>query len=251
MVRYFASFITVALLVSCGGPKKLTDGQRDEFASTLESAGRAQRSASSLKSSGRSNQATNHVFNSNGSDPIEAEMANKLKTCDATFYEPQSGQAMAPSDPFSQPMKMGFEIKGGNCPVSFTFVTAIAATGMSMNLAYEVLNPDFKKLNDVYGMTLNGEIKASESGASGGFKGKLMSQKHGEIPTEISLSGNNDSMELKMTWEFPTYTVELKAVGSQGKVEYFENGVSITEKEFQDLVAKGGSAFSQASVDKQ
>lgn len=249
MSRLITLAVAVAFVAGCGSKSKLTEEQRTEFNATLASAGRSQETANSLKP-GRNNSFRAEI---NSVDP-SAQMKSKLQGhCEAVPV----GTELSGGMDFSKPIKMGLEVKGASCPVTFKYITTMqmteAAASFGMDLAYEVKDEEYKKLNDVFAMTLAGEIKGNPKSQDGGgeLKGKMSSQKHGEIPTSIAMNKNRDLSELTLTWNFPGYDVELKAVEKDGKVEYFENGEKVDKEAFRKTLRQGGPAFNELSVENE
>lgn len=243
------TFLTLALslfVAGCGSKSKLTAEQKAEFTETLESAGRGQKVAqtSAKTSAGRVSAITRDV-DTKASD-IESKIYSKLQAsdCKYTFDEPKGLQEGKMDGSF----KMGYSVQGNSCPMNMKFSMETSGNGMSLDMSMLISDEELKKLNDVYGMTLAGKVTVSQSGnsasASGDFKGKILSSKHGEIPVRMSVSGNESGFELSYNVDMPKYSVEVKVAQSKGgKAEYSINGESLTEQEFSELMSKGGPGF--------
>jgi len=260
-MQKFVIFTVAALFMvaGCGGSKtKLTSEQKAEFADTLESAGRAQKvGKTGAQTSGRFSAIEGSTRSSSSQKDIEAQMYSKLQSadCDFKFSEPQSFDAgSSPMSALNQ--KMEWSVEGNSCPLVMNFSFTTTTSGqtendfkmkMAMDMNFTISDEELKKLNDVYAMTLKGEITADKNGANGSFDGKIKSVTHGDIPVSMKISGSKDSAEVSYNVDMPKYSVEMKmTVSKDGKPEYTLNGEKMTEQEFQDLMSKGGEGFTAA-----
>lgn len=244
------SALVAVSLAGCGGSgskAKLTESQKQEFASTLESAGRSQKVAENAQR----NSSAPRTLVVVPSPSAEEQMAAKLNgSCDFETIVPKGFDGGTVGFP-TGPQQQGIAVNGPRCPIQFKFLvtTTLSQTSMSlaMDLAYSVADGGYKALNDIFGMTLKGEFNANKTSGEGEFKGTMSSHKHGEIPFGMQMSGTENKIEIIYTWDLPSIPVEIKVVQNKGSQdpEIAMNGERMTVKQFQELIAKGGGAFTK------
>jgi hypothetical protein len=106
---------------------------------------------------------------------------------------------------------------------------------------FVAMNDDFKKLNDVIGASLKGSLSGNQNSGSGQFAGIITSQKVGQIPFEIKVSGTQKTVEATVNYHFPKYEVQLiMRTDSNGKQTYTLNGEEMSKQEAEAFAEKGG-----------
>ncbi len=250
----FISLAACFAVAGCGSKSKLTSEQKQEFSTTLEASGRAQKvGKTGAEASGRTGEISD--AKSSKQTDIESKLYSKMQgsSCDYKFQEPPKGFDQGGGFQMPSTTKVEWSVEGAGCPLTMKFSSEFGMSGIKLDISFKITDEELKNLNDVYAMTLKGEVKSDPQAqsASGSFKGSLSSVTLGEIPMSVDVSGNKDRSEQTMTWEMPKYTVEIKVVQTGKTIEYSLNGESMTEQEFKDLLQKGGEALSQAGGDQK
>lgn len=236
--------IAMLTVVGCGGPKnKLTDEQKKNFADIMESTGRSQQVAKQAQRNSPS-----QALQRSTSLPPDQQMLAKLRAGQCR-YQVTTPKKFDEGGAFtSGPIEQGFSVEGDGCPIQLSFAvkSELTQTDFTVNLdmSYSVNDDEYKKLNDVYAFRLKGEAKADRSGGRGDFSGAIGSQKYGDVPMVIKLSGDKDQMEWIYSFDVPNMPVEIRVVQKAGgALEITRNGETLTKAEFQALMNKGGDAF--------
>jgi|GEM_PF-6166373 len=187
---------------------------------------------------------------------VDQKMSRAIDTgsCHVESEEPKINKDQ-PLD-FSMRMK----INGEKCPlkafynIQNRFILEDNKIDMKMNMEinFEILSPDLAKENDIYSAAIQGGISVVGSNDSGTVNGKttgiILSNKYGKIQLEALVNGggsrSDSATESRLTLTIQDEITELveKVASNNGvsKSEYFLNGKSISEKEFDNFKRKLG-----------
>jgi hypothetical protein len=245
----------------CGkGLKPLTDDQKAVLSDTLASAGRSSGAAQDMGVAAKQDQHANLAATSastTSGDPTRQSMEGKLrdKKCEVDFKQsPPAGE-----------MDMGAlseKVSGGGCPVSLdmSFSSKGTASGQSVNAEfdfnwqYQVNDDDFRKLNDVDQVALQGSVQLQGSGDSSSgsasvhldIEGKFHSQVQGDIQVAFkgdmsgsqSASGVQGKGEIKARFDFTSFSAEYRVTSDGSKTQYFVNDQEVDPQAFMGDISK-------------
>ncbi len=200
--------------------------------------------------------------------PNESAMRSRLETSQCEIksnmgdgfggsFSSGSGDPSS-SMPSMELSKLNFDIHvaGAKCPVAMDLTLKIQAQRTSASAdfvwTYSVQDAEYRKLNDVTGADLKGGLKITgDSQGRGGdgdlnIKGKIVSQKHGDLPVELTgkmhmenASGQaRQSGEIALFVQFKDFGAELKQKMDGNKIQHFINSEEVTEQEFNEFVGK-------------
>ena len=242
MSRYLIGLMAVVALLSlaaCGkSPGALTDSQKTEFGTFMDSTGRAQKAVNAASPNPQTMAVAPTLENGDNGQNL---MSDKLQhNCGVNV---EGGEA-------------GFSMKadGAGCPVAMDMKMSMknsqSGTEVSAEINYSVKNPEYAKLNDVDSISMKQtmSIKGGES-TTGKFEmsGKIHSQSKGDVKLSGngSLDANKSSIKSDVTlrFEFSDYTVEFKVAQKDQDMTYTLNGDKISEKDFNEYFRRGGKAF--------
>lgn len=264
-MRSITLVVAALLVVSCGKDDKksqyspLNGEQKTKLGATLESAGRTSRSASIAQEMQKGN--FRSVVSTNDS---ATQMGRRMAgNCKVVFDA--SGNT---GDPLAASSKLKFVLgaSGAKCPVELSMNILVENVHTEDVLEvkteakgnYLVKDAEFKALNDIYGITFEGggpflrvEKNKGEGTSNLTINGKFNSQQYGDLPFDITSrgtvkggeKGGNGDIATVFTVKYPDYTAELKNVmifkeGEQPKNEYYLNGETLTQEEYNNWIEK-------------
>jgi hypothetical protein len=251
---------TVAGPADGGGIKRLDGTQKTSFEDTMGSM------AIAFSATRESQEVLGKKYGL-PEDPVKKEkMKSKMKgNCTITQVIPEPGDQV-PREEISS-----LSATGPACPINLDFRSRmyVAQTYIDANMAakYDVKDEEFKKINDVYGLSFAAKIYvtfgAGHVSGSGSGSGEILSQRFGTIAIgqnfTISSRGTTqqdyfiDSVEIT-TFRFTDFVVVLRGTssGSQGKTEthYYLNDEEISAEEYHGYMGGIGAQQSRSHDNK-
>ena len=157
--------------------------------------------------------------------------------------------------------KINIQVSGDSCPVSLSLQLEPHFDSQSFDLklscAFSVRDSSFSQLNDVDAMDLSGSMHVSGTPGSKfegttDIHGTIHSQKNGAVRLavtgtmsgEASVRSSSAKTETIARLDFPTFSVEMKAVTNGNSHHFWINDEEVTEQDFTQYFAKAGMSAS-------
>lgn len=255
LVKIALGVVVSAALVGCGKEVKekpmspLSAEQIDQLESLTRSMDQADEAVQRGKAASGAN-----VLNSlpKGNVGSARKMAEKLNKTVCEFQA-------SPETPGNGAIKQSYLIvKGSSCPITYEARTTTSESksefSSAITIDYQVVDNDYRQMNDIDEVKVEGTIGARAVNGGGEFFGTITGSAHsqviGNIQIElhnggkVSRSGGSQVVTLTLIYKGTTVVgkVETKydGNGDKGASSYWINGVPFAEKDFRDIM---GSAF--------
>jgi hypothetical protein len=277
-MKHFSWLCAGVLLLAIGCGKNLSDEQKAQFHSTMQSTGR---SMTAVATAGGHGGGQNALINAlagavDAKDEAKLKMASRLQQ--AVLENKCTISAVIPDALVFSAKNAGkasftLMATGAQCPVKMNFTLDFNTTidqmsgdlemRIGVDAMYQVVDAEYKKLNDVTGFEFKGNITFSQRGMTNHLlsialtadvKGKIHSESQGDLPLTLTSNiqgsqAGGASGELAVSLKYPDHSVTMKAqVGGDGKAKYTLNDDDISQAEFEQVIAEffGGTAPSKS-----
>lgn len=145
-------------------------------------------------------------------------------------------------------IRFSLTITGAACPVKANYDASmlVSDTQMTMDLGVNmaILDANLAAMNDVYGASIKGNLKADRQGGNGSLNGKILSQKFGEVVVSGSMQIRGDQnsavlsgvVSFNIKGEITEFGVTEHRSQNGINTSYSINGKSVTKQEFNETI---------------
>ncbi|MGZ3689177.1 MAG: hypothetical protein ACXWPM_02610 [Bdellovibrionota bacterium] len=144
------------------------------------------------------------------------------------------------------------KVAGDKCPISMNLNLAVSGSSGNASVAltwdYAVSDPAFRALNDVDSIHLGGSVNLSLSSSqvngSVDIKGKVHSQKQGDINIiesgSVSANSGGGSGDIDVDLIYPKFEADFRIHTDGSTTVYYLNNQEITASDFQNYLGSSG-----------
>jgi hypothetical protein len=228
-----AGLVFIFLSFAACGKSALTDQQRERFVAVLTSTGDVERAVPAPRPG---------LIPGGG----VSSMTQSLQTAQCEIRE----------DAGERRPGTRRHVGGAGCPIRLLhdvkFTIRHHAFDFAAEVDYRVVDPAYRRLNDVDEIALKGRISVNSgvrpAAANADLKGYVNSQREkAHVLLSVSGTTSQGAGEITLSAAFADFTAQLRRVSEGEQIHYYLNSEEIGEAKYRELVGLAGSALSGLS----